>query len=411
MTLPLEGIAVVDVSQVAAVPMAARMLADLGADVIHVENPTTGDSFRSLLEGMTTGLQSDINYVWELYNRNKKSVTIDLKQTEGQEILHRILEGSDVFLTNLRPFELESFDLTYDFLKGLNPKLVCGYLNGYGRQGLEKNLPGYDHTGYWARSGIPYRLKTLTKCLQAPGTLLPAFMPSFGDHMAAMILYGGIMTALYRREKTGVGDEVYASLYQAGVYQQSFDMAGTLAAGEEHENVDVESDERSPLVGQYMTKDGRWVLLSILNSERYAFKVYDVIGRKELKDDPRFVPLETLADNFGELRRILKAEFKRKTLAEWRMLLDEASIPYAPVQTHLEVVSDPQARANGFFVAYDHPEHGSIEGVATPINIGKDPVDVRMPAPEFSEHTDGVLLEAGYSMDELVELKAQGIIF
>jgi crotonobetainyl-CoA:carnitine CoA-transferase CaiB-like acyl-CoA transferase len=411
MALPLEGMKVVDLSQVAAVPMAGRMLADLGADVLHVENPTTGDSFRDLLEGLTTGLKGDFNYVWELYNRNKKSVTIDLKQLEGQKILHRILGASDAFITNLRPFERDKFNLTYGFLKELNPRLVCGYLNGYGREGEEKNLPGYDHSGYWARSGIPHRLKTLTKCLQEPGTLLPAFMPSFGDHMAAMILYSGVMTALYSREKTGLGDEVHASLYQAGIYQQSFDMAGTLAAGEEHEDVDVESDDRSPLIGQYLTKDDRWVLLSILNSERYAYKLYDAIGRRELKEDPRFIPMDTLVDNLGEMREILKAEFKRKTLQEWRTILGEASIPYAPIQTHLEVVNDPQARANDFFVAYDHPDHGRIESVATPINVGKGKAEVRMPAPEFSEHTDEVLLELGYSIEELIEFKGQGIIF
>lgn len=411
MALPLDGMRVVDLSQVAAVPMTGRVLADLGADVIHVENPTTGDSFRDLLEGMTTGLKSDINYVWELYNRNKKSVTIDLKQTDGQKILHRILGVSDVFITNLRPFELEKFKLTYMFLKELNPRLVCGYLNGYGREGEEKNLPGYDHTGYWARSGIPYRLKTLTKCLQEPGTVLPAFMPSFGDHMAAMILYGGVMTALYQREQTGLGDEVNANLFQAGVYQQSFDIAGTLTVREEHEEVDVESDDRTPLMGQYQTKDERWVLLSILNSERYAYKLYDAVGRGELKDDPRFIPMDTLVDHLGEMRTILKTEFRRKTLEEWQIILGEAAIPYAPIQTHLEVIDDPQARANGFFVEYDHPDHGRIENVATPIKVGKGQTEVRMPAPEFSEHTDEVLLELGYSIEELIEFKGQGVIF
>jgi len=411
MPLPLNGIKVIDVSQVAAVPMTARMLADLGADVIHIENPVTGDSFRSVLEGATTALQSDVNYVWELYNRNKKSVTINLKDEGGQAILHRLLERVDVFLTNLRLFELEKFSLTYEFLKTLNPKLVCGYLNGYGREGAEKNQPGYDHTGYWARSGIPYRLKTLTKSLQAPGALLPAFMPSFGDHMAAMILYSGVMTALYQREQTGTGDEVYANLFQAGVYQQSFDFAGTLAAREAHQEIDVESDERNALIGQYLTKDDRWILLSILNSERYAFKIYDIIGREELKEDPRFRPPEPLKDHFGELRRILKAEFMKKTLAQWRVLLDKTGIPYAPVQSHLEVVDDSQARANGFFVEYDHPEHGKVENVATPINIGRLPQKVRMAAPEFSEHTDEVLLEAGFSMEELIEFKGRGIVF
>lgn len=411
MALPLEGIRVVDLSQVAATPMAARMMADLGADVIHVENPITGDSFRSLLAGFTTGLQSDFNYVWELYNRNKKSVTIDLKQDDGQKILHRILKTSDVFLTNLRPFELEKYNLTYATLKELNPRLVCGYLNGYGREGREKDLPAYDHTGFWARSGIPYRLKSLTTALQAPGTMLPAFFPSFGDHMAAMVLYAGVVTALYRRGETGTGDEVYASLYEAGVYQQSFDLAGALVAGKVLEDVDIESDERNPLAGQYLTKDGRWLLLCALNTQRYAPRVYEAIGRKELLDDPLFEAPEPLSENFGKLRKILKAEFRRKTLAQWRPVLDEASIPYAPVQTHLEVVNDPQARANGFFVAYDHPEHGPMEGVATPVKIGREPAKVRMPAPEFSEHTDEVLLETGYSMDELVEFKAQGVIF
>jgi len=391
--------------------MAARMLADLGADVTHIENPVTGDSFRTVQEQSKSILQSDVNYVWELYNRNKKSVTIDLKEPDGQDISHRLLETADVLLTNLRPFELEKFRLTYEHLKELNPRLVCGYLNGYGREGEEKNLPGYDHTGYWARSGIPYRLKTLTLSLQAPGTMLPAFMPSFGDHMAAMILYSGVMTALYQRVQTGVGDEVYANLFQAGVYQQSFDFAGTLAARKAHEDIDVGTEDRSPLIGQYLTKDDRWILLSILNSERYALKVYDVIGRGDLKDDPQFQPPEPLLDHYGELRSILTAEFRRKTLAEWRALLDEAGIPYAPVQSHLEVIDDPQARANGFFVEYDHPEHGKVENVATPIDIGRQPQKVRMPAPEFSEHTDEVLLEAGYSMEELIEFKGRGIVF
>jgi len=411
MALPLEGIRVLDVSQVAAVPMAARILADFGADVVHVENPVTGDMFRHTLEGMKTGIQSDINYIWENYNRNKKSVTIDLSQGIGQEILHTLLRNSDVFLTNLRPFELERFNLTYPILRDLNPRLVFGFVNGYGKEGPEKDAPAYDHTGYWARSGIPHRIRSLTTKLQEPGTRLPAFLPSFGDHMAGMILFAGVMTALYNRERTGEGDLVSTSLFQAGVYQQAFDIAATLVSGEDCVTVKPEEVGTNPFSGQYLTKDDRWLIFTVLNPERYAGKYCKILDREELLDDPRFSTIESIAENHGELREIFAAAFREKTLAEWKPLLNEAGIPFAPIQTHIEVANDPQARANAFYVSYDHPDHGEIEGVANPISLGRSPDKVRMPAPEFSEHTDDVLLENGYSMEELLEFKAKGVVF
>lgn len=411
MNLPLTGIRVADVSQVAAVPMTARILADFGADVIHVENTVTGDLFRWVLAGMETGLKSDVNYIWENYNRNKKSVTVDLSQKDGQKVLHKILETCDVFLTNLRPVELEKFDLEYGRLNRLNPRLVCGYLNGFGKEGDERDMPAFDHTGYWARSGIPHRLRSLTAKLQEPDTMLPAFVPSFGDHMAAVILVSGVMMALFNREKTGKGEEVHTSLFQAGVYQQAFDLSGSLVTGRDCVEISAEEDTPNPFYGQYQTKDRRWLLFSVLNVDRYAEKVFAAIGREDLVRDPRFDTMEKIAENKVVLMNLLKDIFKGKTLDEWKTLLTAAKIPFAPVQTHAEVVRDPQARANGFFIAYDHPDHGRVEGVANPINLTGCPETVRMPAPEFSQHTEEVLLESGFTWEQIAGLKEKGVVF
>lgn len=158
MGMILEGIRVVDVSQVAAVPMAARLMGDFGADVIHVEPPKTGDSFRVVQMGMELmrGIHTDFNYIWEHYNCNKRSVTIDLAQEGGRNVMHKLLETADVFVTNLRPFELTQYDLEYDTVHRLHPKLVAGYLTGYGSEGDGKNAPAYDHTAFWSRSGMPH---------------------------------------------------------------------------------------------------------------------------------------------------------------------------------------------------------------------------------------------------------------
>jgi crotonobetainyl-CoA:carnitine CoA-transferase CaiB-like acyl-CoA transferase len=408
----LEGIKVIDVSQVAAVPMTARIMADFGADVIHVEHPRMGDQFRAVLDGMgsTSGIVSDINYVWEHYNRNKKGITLDLSQNEGLEILNKMLETADVFLSNLRPYELEKFSLEYDALKKLNPRLVAGYLTGYGMKGPGRNAPAYDHTAYWARSGIPHRLISLTPALQNPGAHPPAFLPAFGDHMAGMSLACGVMMALFRRERTGQGEEVNVSLFHAGAYQLSFDVAGALATGNDCLKRTSTKDTPNALIGQYQTKDGRWILFCFLRPDRYWANLCQAMGREDLVHDPRFASLELMTKNRVAMIEILDEVFLSKTLDEWRPLLDEAELPWAPVQNLLEVVNDPQARANDFWVAYDHPEYGRIEGVTCPIKLGQEPDPVRMPAPEFSQHTEEILLECGYTWEDIVRFKDNGVI-
>ena len=424
MALALEGIRVVDVSQVAAAPMAARHLADFGADVIHIEHPVRGDSFRAYQAGQggTGGVPSDINYTWENCNRNKRSVTLDISQESGREIIYRLLAKADVFVSNLRPFEVEEFKLEYRTLRKLNPRLVYATVTAYGKDGPERNEPGYDATAYWARAGLPY-------ALSMPGIPCANFRTAIGDNVAALALFSGIMTALYARERTGVGQQVDVALFQTGVYVLSVDIAGALVTGKDYadwtEQPPLEmlaeaiaatariaafykTQTLNPLATGYMTKDWRVILIIALQPDRYWAKFCQAIERPDLQNDPRFNSLQARAENREVLYPILDEVFLSKTLEEWKSRL--AGIPFALIQNLVEVINDPEARANHYFVPIDHPTYGRIEVVANPINLSETPATLRMSAPEFGQHTEEVLLELGYTWEDIVQLKEQRII-
>jgi len=425
MALALEGIKVIDVSQVAAVPMCARHLADFGADVLHVENPATGDSWRVFQEAQTAAMAaapSPINYNWEAYNRNKRSITLDLAHEMGRQIIYRLVETADVFVTNLRDFEKARFGLDYATLSDINPRLVYGSVNGYGKAGPDRELPAYDTTAYWARSGIPF-------AFSAPGVPVMGYRPAFGDNVAALALAYGVMVALFVREKTGVGQEVDTSLLHTGLYQLTFDISGALATGMDfpdwRESPPAElveqaqqasqqigafyaSKARNPLSAAYYTKDLRGVMILSLQPDRYWKKFCLAIGREDLANDPRYQTADGRAQHNLALRQTIGETFATKTLAEWIPLLE--GIPYSPMQSVKEAANDPQARASGCIVAYDHPAYGRIEAVANPVKLSKTPAEVRLPAPEFGQHTEEVLIEAGYTWDDIIVFKEKGVI-
>jgi crotonobetainyl-CoA:carnitine CoA-transferase CaiB-like acyl-CoA transferase len=404
MAMALEGIKVVEVAQAAAAPMGGRLMADLGADVIHIENPITGDShryFQSTPDDPRTagrGVPSNVNYNWELYNINKRGITLNLASEDGRQIIHRLIEKADVFTSNLRPTELEKFKLEYETLNKINPKIIFASLTGYGRNGPNKNSPGYDIISYWARAAIPYLMDAL------------GFRPAFGDNLGGLMLAFGIMTALFVRERTGMGQEVDMSLFGLGVFQMSFDVSGALIEKREFEEWRPRGreDSRNPLVGMYATKDARQLVLMCLQPDLYWSKVCQAIEREDLIDDPRFNTFEGRATNRMELFSILDEAFMNKSMDEWKPIL--AGIPSAPIQNLLEVINDPQARANDFYVTLDHPAHGPMEVVAPPVKLSKTPASVRTAAPEFNQHTEEVLLEAGYTWEEIERFSKEGII-
>jgi crotonobetainyl-CoA:carnitine CoA-transferase CaiB-like acyl-CoA transferase len=435
-SMALEGIKVIDVSQVAAVPMCARHLADFGADVLHIESAVTGDSWRNLQAGAgggPAGIPSDIPYNWEAFNRNKRSVAIDLSKEGGRKIIYRMVEKADVFLTNLRLSERKKFQVEYETLKALNPRLIYGSVTGHGMEGPDKDMPAYDTTVYWARSGINH-------LLTIPGMSGPNARPAFGDNVAGLGLAFGVINALYARDRMGVGQEVDISLFYTGIYQLTFDVAAALTTGrdeteyrlqEAFEGTEEERQQRdalirdsrgaikrladfyrerlpNPMANTYETRDGKSIRFNCLQADRYWSKFCKLIGREELEPDPRFATLEVRQENRKELYHIFREVFLTRTLEEWRPLLSD--LPASPVQTLVEVIHDPQARANNFFLPYDHPNYGPIEIMASPINMSETPATIRMPAPEFSQHTEEVLLEEGYSWEDLERFREEGVI-
>ena len=404
MTLALEGIKVIEVAQWAAAPMGGRLLADLGADVIHIENPATGDAHRHFQavkdeQGRAgAGVPSKVNYNWELYNINKRGMTLDLALPTGREILSRLVSQADVFTSNLRPFEISKFGLEYDTLSQDNPGLIYAVLTGYGRQGPHRDSPGYDIISYWARTAIPY-------LVDAAG-----FRPAIGDNIGGLMLAFGIMTALLVRERTGIGPEVDVSLFGTGIFQMSFDISGALIERREFNEWRPHDRESSfnPLVGGYVTKDGRQFVLMCLQPDRYWPQVCQALEQEDLVDDPRFRSFEARASNRAELYAILDKAFASKTLDEVRERF--TTIPSAPIQRLLEVVDDPQARANDFFLTLDHPSHGPIEVVAPPVKLSKTPATVRTAAPELGQHTEEILLELGYTWHDIDQLRGEGVI-
>ncbi len=403
MAFSLEGIKIVQTSAFIAGPMATRLLSDWGADVIHIEHPVRGYEVRSqAARRVGRQIVSDIDYATENHHRNKRSITLDLSKEGGREIMYKLLEKSDVFMSNFRPREQKKFKLEYETLSQLNPKLIYANLTGYGKKGPERDLPGFEQTGYFARSGMLH-------VLQVPGSHPPQAPLGSGDNVVGLCLALGIMTALFIRERTGVGQEVDVSLFSAGVYALSYDIAGALVTGQDRQQLG-RRDINNVLINSYQTKDGRWLRLSIAQPDLYWSRLCRAIEREGLEHDPRFATFEPRIENHAILFDVLEEVFLGKTLGEWKVRLNEAGLPWAAIQNLPEVISDPQARANDFFVPLEHPTHGRIEVVANPIKLSKTPASVVKPAPEFGQHTEEILLESGYTWEDITRFKGQGVI-
>lgn len=424
-TMALEGLKVIDCSQVAAVPIAARNLGDFGADVIHIENPDGGDYFRVFQEANSEaggGPQSDFNYGWENFNRNKRSMTLDLKKENGRAIMHKMVAEADVFLSNLRTHELADYQVDYGTLNKINPRLIWGNVNGYGKAGPDKDLPAYDTTAYWYRAGIPHMLAL-------PGVPCFGYRPTMGDTVTGLALTYGVMQALYVREKTGLGQSVDVSLFHTGLYQMSFDVSGALITGQDIKDWQPQppqeaqikaqtaimevlafyaNQNNSPLTGLYLTKDARSIVFVILQPDRYWVKFCKAVGREDLCQIPKYDTIEGRKEDVAEIRLAFTEAFLQKELDEWIPLLE--GIPYAPNQTLLDAVNDIQAKEAGCIVEYDHPEQGLIKQLANPVMMSETPSSVRMPAPEFSQHTEEILLEFGYTWDDIAAFQEDGTI-
>jgi crotonobetainyl-CoA:carnitine CoA-transferase CaiB-like acyl-CoA transferase len=420
MSMPLQGLKVIEAAQNAAGPMAGRWLADWGADVIHIEHPTRGDPVRSRFFRMYAGrdIESNFNYAWENIDRNKRSLTLDLAKPVGKEILRNLVEKADVFLTNYRTSDLIKFSCQYEDLERLNRRLIYASVTGYGDVGPDKDTPGFDVSAFFSRAG-------LLEAMRNPGQVPPPNVIALGDFITALGLTCGILAALNNRAVTGKGQEVKTSLYNMGVYAMSYDIAATLLlkqlmpppplvnellAKQKGNRIDLREASLTPMVNYYETLDGRWISLALVQPMQYWPNLCRAIDRDDLIDDNRFNSFEGILMNRSELFRILDDSFRKKTLEEWRERMDQEGLVWALLQNCLEVINDPQARANDFFTAFNHPSHGPVEMVACPVKLSDTPAQIRMAAPEFGQHTEEVLLEFGYTWDDIARFKESGVI-
>jgi len=399
----LEGITIIELAIWAAAPAGGGIMADWGAEVIKVEDPNGGDPFRGFLStGVGAATSSSINGSFDSDNRNKKSIAVDIHTAEGREIVYRLVEKADVFLTNLRPAAIERYGLTYSALKARNPGLIYVGVTGYGNVGPEKDRAAFDYAGFWARSGI---MATMGEPEAPP----PGQRPGMGDHTTAIAVAAATTAALFARERTRVGQEVQLSLFRTGMWVDSMDIQTALLNRQDIPRLS-RTAVGNPLFNAYRAQDGKWLQLVMLQSDRHWPLLCRTIGREDLLRDPRFVDAAARREHGRALVEILDTVLITRTRAEWAALFDAAGVFWGPVQTVEDVIHDPQARANGAFVQIDHPSGQRIEMVATPIDFSATPAHTRHAAPEVGQHTEEILLAAGYTWEDLTKLREQKVI-
>ena len=398
----LEGIKVIELSTFIAVPACARFFADLGADVIKIE-AAGGDGVR--WNGTSEG-RSDSPYentTFDLENANKRGIVLNLKTPEGKEVLFKLLAEADVFLTNWRPQALAKNGLTYETLHEKFPALVYGTLTGYGDKGPDKDLPGYDFTAYWARSGF---IDSTRQKGEWPMNLLPGL----GDHQAGMFLASGVMAALFKAKRTGIGERVSTSLLHSAIWVQAIMLqsAQYTELGQVYPISYRTAD--NPFNSAYRTADGRFMQVAMPIFDFYYPRFMPMIGRADLVDNPRYNSIEYICRNHlnAEFVDILTEAFLKKTAAEWDVILTEGDIPHSIAQTWEEVLQDPQVRAIDAFYDMPYPTGNTRTLVRQPVFVGSELPDYRM-APLLGEHSEEILRGLGYTEEQLSAMHASGV--
>lgn len=405
MTLPMEGVRVLEVAQWTFVPAAGAVLADWGAEVLKIEHPRTGDAQRGLRQLGTVKIDGPVNPVMEHANRGKRSIALDIGAPAGHELLLDLARTSDVFLTNFLPDARTKLGIDVDDIRAVNPSIVYARGSAYGPNGPDAGIGGYDMTGFWCRGGSAASVSPpdVDGVISQPG-------PAYGDSIGGMTIAGGIAAALLARERTGEAKVVDISLLGVGVWAMGVAVNAALATGEPWPASPSGANvaPTNPLTGMYRTADGRFMGMSMMQAFRYWPELCARIGQPELAEDERFASAELLSRNAPDATVILREVLAARTLEEWRAALDGFEGQWGPVQTTTEVAADPQVRANGLIA----PVEGGTEAyelVASPVQFDETPLHLR-PAPDFGQDTEAVLLELGHDWDRILALKQEGTL-
>jgi crotonobetainyl-CoA:carnitine CoA-transferase CaiB-like acyl-CoA transferase len=403
MSMPLEGIRVVDWTIWQQGPVCSAMLGDLGAEVIKIEERERGDPGRGMVRMSGVDMKDRPNFYFEANNRNKKGLTLDLKKPAGRDILYQLVAKSDVFVQNFRLGVAARLGLDYATLRQHNPRLIYASATGYGPEGPESGDPSFDQLGL-ARSGI---------MLAAGEPDMPPLQIAGGiaDQMGGIMLAYGVLAALLARERFGIGQEVDASHLGSMLMLQGLSVAARLMMGFAIPRV-PRKYASNPLWNHYRCGDGGWICLGMLQPDRYWADFCRVLGRPELADDERFTNLRVRAANAGAAIEILDEVFAGRPRDEWmRMLRAGGDFIFTVVNSVDDLPNDPQVRANDYIVDFEHPQFGTTQVVGIPVRLRETPGSVRLPAPEFGQHTEEILSGLlGYDWERIAALKDQEVI-
>jgi crotonobetainyl-CoA:carnitine CoA-transferase CaiB-like acyl-CoA transferase len=404
---PMEGVRILEVAEHTFVPAASAILSDWGAEVIKIEHITRGDASRGLASTGMAIFAGEVSPILEHGNRGKLSLALDLTKDEGRDILYRLAEISDVFLTNKMPSVRKKLKTDVEDIRAHNPNIIYAAGSGFGARGPDADAGGYDILGYWYRGASALSMK-------APDSDVVPTMPApaYGDTIGAMTIAGGISAALFHRERTGEADVVDVSLMATGMWAMAAGIAVSLQAGLPWSDMAARaiSQITNPVNGCYKTRDGKYLALGMLQGFYYWPEACERFGIPELIGDPRFDTAEKLMANAPEAAALVAQAIEGKTLEEWKQQLYGMHGQWSPVVDTLEVADDPQTIANGYVQGLQSKNGIPFSLVTTPVQFNGAPAPTSR-GPEFNEHGDEILTEKlGLDWDTIVDLKVKGVV-
>ena len=395
--LLFQGMKVLDVGSWIAAPTAATMLADRGADVIKIEQPGVGDAYRNYYQAVVSP-ESAHNYTWALDARNKRSLALNLKHAEGKAILLRMVRECDIYVTN-QPLPMRrALGLEYEDLCELNPRMIYASLTGYGEQGPERDRESFDLVAYWSRSGLMNQMRH-------KGTQPFQAMAGMGDHPTGVALYASIVTALLRRERTGLGGKVHTSLLANGLWSASCFAQAAWAPDADFTTI----PGQRLTTALYLTRDQRWLQFSMVRTEQEFDALLMSIERLDWLADDRFDTPENRLAHAELLTGMLREVIVQRTAAEWLEVMRANGVPVALVAEFQDLPNDPQVLANDMAMTAVE-ELGMARIIRDPVNVdGLGRVGPKK-APALGEHSDEILAELGFGADDITRLRQAGVI-
>ena len=399
---PLKGVRALEWGAYHAGPGSLAILGDLGAEVIKIEMPRTGDPIRNLVRFGNFPVARDGHSIfYEGANRHKKSIALDVGRQEGKEIVHRLVSKCDVFVTNFRAKAVEKQRLTYGDLRPFNERLIYVAVTAFGSRGPERDSGGFDFLAQ-ARSGL---------MLAVGEPDMPPLISQFGlmDQMTSITTSHAILTALYARERTGLGQEVKLSLLSSAVFLQYFTILNALIMGQNAPRHQRHSTD--PVRNYYQCQDGKWLCITLAQQPASWGVFCQAIGHPELARDPRFENRDRLFENRDDLCALLDKVFTARPRDEWVRVLKEHDVFCSPINSALDYTADPQVAANDYIIGMSHRLYGDIRVPAYPVEFSETPAAPGFTAPRLGEHTGEVLRDiGGYSDKEIARFRSDGVI-